>query len=381
MGRTHKLLESFLQQGRQASRALERFLSENEWPLLGDSGVLFVYRGEAGAVHLQHWIYGLPTLQPFDRLGETDLWYLELELPPESRIEYKIDVVRGEEHHWILDPLNPRQARDPFGANSVCYGPGYERADWTLENQGARPGTLTSLRVRSTAFAETREVTIYLPARFRRRRRYPLLVVHDGTDFLKYAQLQAVLDNLIHRLEIAPLIVALIQPGERLKEYGADPRHARFLCRELLPQLAHEFPLLDSASARGVLGASFGAVASLHAAWSFPGTFGRVLIQSGSFAFSEIGPHGRGAIFDPVVDFVNDFRSRPGRACELLFMSCGVFEPLIYENRSLLPLLQRTGIEVRYSEAKDGHNWENWRDRLRDGLSWTFPGPLWMVYE
>ncbi len=28
-----------------------------------------------------------------------------------------------------------------------------------------------------------------------------------------------------------------------------------------------------------------------------------------------------------------------------------------------------------------GHNWENWRDRLREGLSWLFPGPLWMVYE
>ena len=24
---------------------------------------------------------------------------------------------------------------------------------------------------------------------------------------------------------------------------------------------------------------------------------------------------------------------------------------------------------------------ENWRDRLREGLSWLFPGPLWMVYE
>ena len=23
----------------------------------------------------------------------------------------------------------------------------------------------------------------------------------------------------------------------------------------------------------------------------------------------------------------------------------------------------------------------DWRDRLREGLSWLFPGPLWMVYE
>ena len=48
---------------------------------------------------------------------------------------------------------------------------------------------------------------------------------------------------------------------------------------------------------------------------------------------------------------------------------------------SLVPLLQSTGMAVRYTEARDGHNWENWRDRLREGLSWLFPGPLWMVYE
>ena len=43
--------------------------------------------------------------------------------------------------------------------------------------------------------------------------------------------------------------------------------------------------------------------------------------------------------------------------------------------------LERAGLDVKYSEAHDGHNWENWRDRLREGLSWLYPGPLWMVYE
>jgi enterochelin esterase family protein len=46
-----------------------------------------------------------------------------------------------------------------------------------------------------------------------------------------------------------------------------------------------------------------------------------------------------------------------------------------------VPLLQEAGMEVRYREARDGHNWQNWRDRLRGALSWLFPGPLWMVYE
>jgi enterochelin esterase family protein len=82
-----------------------------------------------------------------------------------------------------------------------------------------------------------------------------------------------------------------------------------------------------------------------------------------------------------VVEFVNAYRANPVAVSERAFVTCGVYEPLIYENRSLVPLLQSAGMEVRYVEARDGHNWENWRDRLREGLSWLLPGPLWLVYE
>ena len=44
-------------------------------------------------------------------------------------------------------------------------------------------------------------------------------------------------------------------------EYANSPEHARFLTHELLPQLEAEFPLVGNRSGRGLLGASFGAVA------------------------------------------------------------------------------------------------------------------------
>ena len=78
---------------------------------------------------------------------------------------------------------------------------------------------------------------------------------------------------------------------------------------------------------------------------------------------------------------MNEFRSNPIAVSEKLFVSCGTYESLIYENRSLVPVLQSTGMDVRYAEARDGHNWENWRDRMREGLSWLFPGPLLLIYE
>jgi acetyl-CoA carboxylase carboxyltransferase component len=131
-----------------------------------------------------------------------------------------------------------------------------------------------------------------------------------------------------------------------------------------------------------MMGASFGAVASFSTACRYPDYWGRLLLQSGSFAFTDIGRgNRRGPLFDRVVEFVNEYRAAPRAVSQRVFMSCGVYESLIYENRSLVPLLDATGMQVKFVEARDGHNWDNWRDRLRLGLSWLFPGPLMIVYE
>jgi len=370
------------QRGASARDDIEAFVRDHEFPLVEGTTATFVYRGEASAVFLQHWVYGLPQEQPFSRLPESDVWYFVLDLPAKSRVEYKLCVQTGHNMRLLQDPLNPHTARDPFGANSVVYGAGYQEPDWIHPDPDARRGTIETLRLASDVFGgPPRELQVYLPARFRKTRRYPLLVVHDGFDFLRFAELQTVLDNLIHRLEIPQMIVALTQSQDRLVEYAGDPRHARFLVEELVPLLGERYPLLDRPGARGLLGSSFGAVAALSTAWRHPGYFGNLFLLSGSFAFTDIGDHDRGPLFDPVVDFVNAFRRDPGKPANRLFMTCGSFEPLIYYNRSMVPLLQSTGMTVRYREARDGHNWDNWRDRLRAGLSWLFPGPLWQVYE
>lgn len=375
------LIEALYLQGVPEVGAVDRFIKENAFPLVEPGSVTFVYRGSADEVILRRWISGLSTAQPLQSLEGTDLWALTMELPEQSRFEYKFEVLRNGARQLIVDPLNGVLAHDPFGANSVCQGFGYQRPGWTLFDEEARSGALTKMQLDSQAFQDSRTVHIYLPARFRRNRTYPLLVVHDGLDYLRYADLKNVLDNLIHRQEIPAMIVAMTQSPERLAEYTGDERHARFLSEDLLPALADKFPLLDDPAARGLVGASLGGVAALHTASRYPLLFGQLLLQSGSFAFSDLGHHKKGPVFDPVVRFVNAYRRDPFAVADKIYMSCGVYESLIYENRSLVPLLQAQGMQVNYEEARDAHNWENWRDRLRQGLTWLFPGPLWMVYE
>jgi enterochelin esterase-like enzyme len=362
--------------------AADRFLARHEVPIIEGDRCTFLYRGEAEEVFLVHRIFGLPDHLPLRRLRGTDLWYVVLELPEGSRIEYQLEVTRGWNHERINDPLNPRLAHSPVGSSSVCFARGYEIPEWTQPDPESRSGSLVDMVVPSRALRRDCPVTLYLPARFRRTARYPLLIVHDGGDYLTYAAAKTVLDNLIHRLDVAEIVAAFVYPGDRLTEYANSAAHARFLTAELLPLLETEFPLVGQPSGRCLMGSSFGAVASLATAYRHPDVYGSLLLQSGSFVFTDIGnDHGGGPPFEPVVRFINRYRTAPRRVADRLFVSCGVYEPLIVRNRSMVPVFEAAGMTVRYVEARDGHSWENWRDRLREGLSWIFPGPQKFFYE
>jgi len=362
--------------------AVDRFLARHEVPIVEGSRCTFLFRGEADEVSVVQRIVGLPELLPLRRLRDTDLWYLVLDLPDGSRINYQLEIRRGDVVERTNDPLNEKLSYSPVGTSSVCFAHGYETPEWTMPDPEARPGELVELTVPSRALRRDCQVTLYLPARFRRTASYPLLLVHDGPDFLQYAAAKTVLDNLIHRLDVEETVVAFLHPKDRLNEYANSSAHSRFLTNELVPRLETELPLMGKRSARCLLGSSFGAVASLAAAVRSPETYGSLVLMSGSFVFTDIGTdHGGGEVFDPVVKFVNRYRTRPTHVADRLFVSCGVYEPLIAPNRSLVPTLESAGMTVRYVEARDGHNWENWRDRLRDALTWIYPGPQKFYYE
>ena len=362
--------------------SVDRFVARYGSPIVEGERATFLYRGEADEVRIRHRVVGLPDPLRMRRVGATDLWAVTTVLPVGSRVEYQVETVRGSTVVRFNDPLNPRLAHGPFGASSVCASEGYAVPEWALPDPEARAGEMVDLVVPSKALGRDQPLQVYLPARFQSARRYPLLVVHDGGDYLAYAALRTVLDNLIHRLDMAPVVAAFLTPKDRLVEYANHAPHSRFVARELRPYLAERLPLRQGPQGCCLMGASFGGIASLATAVRYPDAVGSLLLQSASLVFTDIGhDHGGGPAFDPVVKFVNRFRAAPSAPVDRLFMSCGIYEPLITPNRSMAPVFRSAGMDVLYVEARDGHNWENWRDRLRDGLSWLFPGAQKFVYE
>jgi enterochelin esterase-like enzyme len=359
----------------QREAAAATFFEAHALPVVEGNVATFAVLAQADSVYLRHRINIWPDDLELARIPGTDVWFLTMELEWGARVEYQFEIVRDGQWWRFNDPHNPRLARSPLGESSVCHGPGYAVPDWASFRTESDAGSLVELELRSLAQGRDNRVSVYLPAGFERSERYPLLVVHDGGDYLDYASMKIVLDNLIDDKKLTKIIVAFSYPGERLLEYPDDPDHARWISCELLPHLEFEFPLQSVPTGRCLLGTSFGAVAALSTAVRFPDTFGSLLLQSGSFLYSNPAVwHGEGSVFTPVVRFIDHYRAHPVRAADRAFISCGAYEDLVKANREMLPIFRRTGMKINYIESRDGHSWESWRDQLGLGLCWLFPG-------
>ena len=342
-------------------------------PLVEPGAVTFVYLGSAEAIYLRRFIYGQRDGVPFKRLDGRDVWYCRLPVADGTRIEYKFDIVRNGNSEWINDPLNPHIASDPFGANSVCRAYGYRQPSWSLPSDQADVGTIVDDVLASKKFNGPRHIRIYLPPEVASDDGYPLLIMHDGTDFMTYADFQVVLDNLIHQVAIPPVIVALTQSPSREIEYAGDARHAAYIVDELIPFMRQRYPLSPGRDSLILGGASLGAVASLSTAWRYPGLFGSLILKSGSFVLERKMLSTRGKIFARIARHTSEIMRQPRDIAHRVFVSSGVNECLISQNRLLEARLRKQGLETCFLETLDGHHWHNWRDQMREALAFTLP--------
>ena len=125
----HLLLQTFLDTGRVDAEAVDAFLAAVETPLAEPGAVTFLWHGEADRVELLRWIHGGVDRDAFSRLPGLPLWSPRLAVEDGWRFEYKIGVNSHQQESWILDPLNPDRAGDPFGESSICRTWGYSRPD------------------------------------------------------------------------------------------------------------------------------------------------------------------------------------------------------------------------------------------------------------
>jgi enterochelin esterase family protein len=119
------------------------------------------------------------------------------------------------------------------------------------------------------------------------------------------------------------------------------------------------------------VGASLGALTTLHAHRSYPDLFGALFLQSGSFFQHRTDSQESGFFrFDRIARFVDDVCSAATWSRPVpVGMTCGTVEENLANNRRMRDALSMQGYDVRFAEHRDGHNWVAWRDAFDPHLA------------
>lgn len=290
-------------------------------------------------------------------------WELLLADLPVDVLEYLVEV-DGETR---LDPTNPQTVDGAFGEHSWVGLPSYAPPVWLDAPQVA--SEQAGVVIEDTPAGDV-EVTIWAPADADGDEPLPLLLVHDGPEMATYGEVLTWAGAGIAGGGLPRLRVALLAPGTtRNERYSANPAYAAALAGDVLPTLLEACP----SDHRPVLvGQSLGGLAALHAAWTTPGTFAGLMLQSGSFFTPELDPQeSRFPYWEDVTGFVATVLAATQAAPEApaVAMTCGSAEENHANNLLVRDHLSAVGMDVSWGEVRQAHTWTCWRDMLDPHLT------------
>lgn len=292
---------------------------------------------------------------------EDGSWVLRLPQLRLARLEYQLELACADGSTEIVcDPDNPLRAPGAFGEKSVALAPEYRPPSW-LEDPAVQ-GALEPLSLR--VLGHDLDAGVWSPG----DGELPLLIAHDGPEYAELALLTRYAGAMIESGELPPFRVALLPPGERDEWYSASAAYGRALHSAILPALCAAVPVAGDPVG---IGASLGALAMLHAARAWPGTFAGLFLQSGSFFVPRFDNHESGLPrYGRIVRFVRGVlrgHARPEPVPTV--MTCGAEEENLPNNRLMAAALHAQGYGANLWEVSDTHNYTSWRDALHPHLT------------
>jgi enterochelin esterase family protein len=177
----------------------------------------------------------------------------------------------------------------------------YKLGPDSMEQPGVPKGKVTKSTWKSEIFPGTvRDYWVYVPAQYDEKKPACVMVFQDGgsyQDLRGSFRVPIVFDNLIHKKEMPVTIGIFINPGafpsanpkerprsNRSFEYDTlSDQYARFLEKEMLPEVAKSYNLRKDVAGRAICGISSGGICAFTAAWQRPDLFSKVLSHVGSF--------------------------------------------------------------------------------------------------
>ncbi len=157
---------------------------------------------------------------------------------------------------------------------------------------------------KATKLKNSRKIWVYLPPSYpaSKRKRYPVLYVHDGNNVFDEAtaflgvewELDETAEKLIKEEKIREIIIVAIENNyQRQEEYthihdpmcgggGDADLYAHFIIKDLKPFIDKEYRTLKDRQYTGIMGSSLGGLVSMYIGWKYWETFSMAGVVSPS---------------------------------------------------------------------------------------------------
>ncbi len=326
-----------------------------------DTLVHFIFRGNVSSVTVPGDANGWD-MNAFSmtHLSGTDMWYVTATFESDARLDYKF-VLNGT--YWILDPLNPFQMSGGFGPNSELRMPLYVPPPEIQYYPGIPHGSLFDTLFYSAELGNSRHVKVYTPPRYTTTSdSFGVIVFHDGLEYLSLANARNILDDLIWKKRIQPIIAVFVPPVNREAEYAGSQKaaFASFLVHHIMAWVDATYRTRHHPEYRATLGASNGGNIALYLGLYYSTTFGNIAAQSSNVQATIADGYHYGPQLN--LRFYLDLGS----------YDIPVLIPLV---NHFVQILQQRGYPYRFHLYHEGHSWGNWRAHVDNALEMFFPGP------
>jgi enterochelin esterase-like enzyme len=271
----------------------------------------------------------------------------------------------------VIDVNNPLMKYNLLNTESEVHVPGPASLPWEVND--VPRGVVHRHNYKSAAANDERAYFVYTPPGYNAAsdKQYPALyLLHgfsdDSTAWCSVGQANVILDNLIARGEVKPMIVVMplgygtLEILHRSRGRQRDPdlgaRNSRqfnaSLLDEVLPQVEKEYRIAADRKDRAIAGLSMGGAESLTVGLNSLDRFAWI----GAFSSGGVG-----------TNYSKEFPNLDAKANDslrLLWISCGKDDGLVKANREFVQWLDTEGIHHTWTEVPGVHSWRVWRRNL-----------------
>jgi enterochelin esterase-like enzyme len=226
-----------------------------------------------------------------------------------------------------------------------------------VDERAAVPsGDVVAETFASKALGGTRRVWFYLPPGYAATgdTLYPVMYVLDGGNYIEKMDVPRILDRLIARKAVPPVIAVFSEPGDRQEEYSRNEKWRAFVATELVPAVDKRFRTFPTPDHRVILGSSLAAYGAVDLAVEFPSVFGLC---------AALAPPAQ-----TITVITNQPKAKAAAVSIKFFVLGGIYDSLIDSARRLRVALDDVNAPVTYAEVPEGHSTETFRAHLDDAI-------------